>query len=824
MGATEWGDTAVPGVPMLDEVLRGHRRRLGLTQEELAERAGVSVRTICHLETGRIERPRPATVRQLADALALSGAGREEFRRTADGLPPRPRVSTPPVPDTAPDERVIVGRTAALATPSQLPAPFPGFSGRTAQLAELDVLLDDSRDQWRTGSGTGPGSGPGAVVISAVAGTAGVGKTALAVHWASRVAARFPDGQLYVNLRGFHATGEVMTPAEAVRRFLDAFEVPAERVPAAPEAQFDMYRSLCAGRRVLVLLDNARDAEQVRPLLPGAPGCLALVTSRNQLTGLVAADGARPLRLDLLTEPEARQLLARRLGPARLAAEPAAVADIIDRCARLPLALSIVAARAAADPQFGLAEFARELNRSDAGLDPFTDDDPATDVRAVFSWSYHRLSPGAARLFRLLGLHPGPDITAPAAAGLTGLSPEQVRPHLGELTRAHLLNQHAPGRYTLHDLLRAYATELTGEHDPEHDRRTALRRLLDHYLHSAATASDALSWYRDPIPLTEPDATVVPEQLTVPARASAWFAAELPNLTAAVGRASRSGFESHAWQLAWTMTAFFDLAGHWQEWVSTHRQALDAARRSGDTVGETRTLRNLARVRSRQGRHQDALVLLRHSESLARDLDDPVAQAQALRNMSTVLGRRHRHTDALDLAQRALSLFETAGHRIGQGRVLNQIGWHLSMVGDHRQAVHYCRQSLDIVRDLVDRDGEGAAWNSLGSAHQHLGDHREAITCLGRALRLRRERGDLGEIAETLDHLAEAQLSLGDRARATECWHEALELLEQLGHGGAERIRARLDAAEAPGTPSEGASEGASAPFAETTPPDVFHG
>lgn len=773
---------------MLGELLRDHRCRLGLTQEELADRAGLSVRTISHVETGRIARPRPATVRRLAEALALTGAGLEEFQRAATG------ISYPAAPAM---KSVTERHEPGLAVPAQLPPTHPGFTGRAEQLAQLDALLEGMQ-----------GGRTGTVVISALAGTAGVGKTALAVHWASRVADRFPDGQLYVNLRGFHPTGAVMTPAEAVRGFLDAFEIPAERVPPGPDAQFGLYRSLCAGKRLLVLLDNARDAEQVRPLLPGAPGCLALVTSRNQLTGLVAADGAQPLNVDLLTVDEARQLLARRLGPARLAEDPHAMTEIITRCARLPLALSIVAARAAVNPGFPLTVFASELRGAGAGLDPFIGDDPVTDVRAVFSWSYHRVGPEAARLFRLLGLYPGPDITERTAASLAALRPDlvrSVRPLLSELTRAHLLDQPQPGRYTLHDLLRAYATELTHEHDTEYERRGALHRLLDHYLQSAATASDAISWYRDPIPLTAP--AVAPEELNSHAQAMAWFATELPNLTAAVRRAARAGFETHAWQLAWAMVSFFDLTGHWQEWVTTHQLALDATRRSGDTLGEARTRRNLARVRSRQGRHQDALVHLRRSLTLSRELGDPVGQAQALRNMSNVLSRRSRHEEAMDLARQALALFEAADHRIGQGRVLNQIGWQLSLLGNHQQAVGYCRHSLRILQELGDRDGEGATWDSLGYAHHHLGDYGEAIACFNQALRLRQERGDLSEAVETLDHLATTHLATGDRDTAARCWRQSLQILDHVDHTEATRIRERLRETAAP----------------EATPPDVLH-
>ena len=300
----------------------------------------------------------------------------------------------------------------------------------------------------------------GTVVISAIDGTAGIGKTAVALHWAHRVADRFPDGQLYVNLRGFDPAGSPMAPAEAVRGFLDAFEVPAERIPINLEAQAALYRSLVSGRRILVVLDNARDVGQVRPLLPGSPGCVVVVTSRNHLTSLITVEGARPLTLDLLPVEEAAELLARRLGSGRLAAEQQAVEEIIALCAQLPLALSIVAARAAAHPGFPLAALAAELRDARGGLDGFTSGDLTTDLRAVFSWSYQRLGTPAARLFRLLALHPGPDIAIPAAASLAALPAHEVRNLLAELSRSHLLEEHIPGRFAFHDLLRAYATEL----------------------------------------------------------------------------------------------------------------------------------------------------------------------------------------------------------------------------------------------------------------------------------------------------------------------------------------------------------------------------
>jgi hypothetical protein len=298
--------------------------------------------------------------------------------------------------------------------PAQLPADVRGFVGRVDQLAALDAIADTV------------GAEPTAVVISAIAGTAGAGKTALAVHWAHRVADRFPDGQLYVNLRGFDP-GRTLDPADAIRAFLDALGVPPQRIPTGRDAMAALYRSRLADKRMLVLLDNARDADQVRPLLPGAPGCLVLVTSRNRLTSLIATAAAHPVPLDLFTTAEARDLLTHRLGHLRATTEPDAVDLLITRCARLPLALAIVAARGATNSHTPLTTLATELADARTRLDTLADAEPATDLRAVFSWSYTTLSRPAARLFRLLGLHPGPDLATPAAASLAGLAPTEMR-------------------------------------------------------------------------------------------------------------------------------------------------------------------------------------------------------------------------------------------------------------------------------------------------------------------------------------------------------------------------------------------------------------
>ncbi len=450
--------------------LRRQRVAAGLTQEELAARSGLSVRAISNLERSRSHRPHPRSIQTIVKALGLPDAVAEELvtgSRTG-------RVAA--IPDRSPARSAVV--------PRQLPAVAGQFVGRAAELAALDRMVEH-----------GDAANP-TVVISAIGGTAGIGKTALAVYWARRVADRFPDGQLYLNLRGFDPAAEPLSPAEALRSLLAALSVPADQVPSTVDLQQNLYRSILSGQRVLVLLDNAHDPAQVRPLLPGSPGCLVLVTSRNELTGLIAADGARPLTLDVLSDAEAYQLLAARLGTQRLDAEPAAATELISLCARLPLALSIAAARAAVRPHLRLTALAAEFRETSTRLDALSSGEDATDARAAFSWSYHQLSGPGARMFRLLGLHPGPDITAAAAASLGGSVPPVARRLLRELTGGHLLAEQVPGRYALHDLLRLYATEEAGRGEAN---REAIGRMLDHYLHTAYAAAMLLSPSRQPL-------------------------------------------------------------------------------------------------------------------------------------------------------------------------------------------------------------------------------------------------------------------------------------------------------------------------------------
>jgi len=394
------------------------------------------------------------------------------------------------------------GASPVPPVPRQLPVAVSGFTGRAAELAALTRMLEEVSAE-----------SPGTVVISAIGGAAGVGKTALALRWAHQVAGQFADGQLYANLRGFDRSSVPMPAAEVVRGFLDALGVPPDRMPEQPEARAGLYRSLLADRAMLIVLDNARDEEQVRPLLPASPASLVIVTSRNQLAGLAAADRARLLSLDVLSQDEAVHLLTARIGAARAAVEPAAVGQIASLCGRLPLALAVTAARAESRPGFPLAALATELGDRAGRLDALDAGDPGSSVRAVFSWSYRQLSAEGARMFRLLGLHPGPDISVPAAS-LAAIAQADARRLLRELTRAHLAAEHVPGRYALHDLLRAYASDQARQTDSEPERAAAAGRVLDHYLHTARDGAAMVLPSLGPVPLAPPSPGTAPEHFT----------------------------------------------------------------------------------------------------------------------------------------------------------------------------------------------------------------------------------------------------------------------------------------------------------------------
>ncbi|MFV2126638.1 BTAD domain-containing putative transcriptional regulator [Micromonospora sp. LOL_013] len=731
---------------------------------------------------------------RLADELGTDPAAalRQTYHRilTADpalGTATAPPAALPPAPRAAPGQGAVrepaAAKEPAADVPCQLPAAPACFTGRVAALAELDALPIDDQDR---------------TPLAVVAGTAGVGKSSLVLHWAHRAAARFPDGQLYANLHGFDPAGAALDPAEVVRGFLAALGVAPQRMPIGLAAQAARYRSLVAGRRMLIVLDNARDAEQVRPLLPGAPGCVTVVTSRGQLTGLVAVDGARPVALDLFTAAEARRFLATRLGQARVRAEPSAADEIVTRCARLPLALAVASARVMVNPAVTLTDLAGELTEAGPGLDAFDGGDPAADVRAVFSWSYRALHPAAAGLFRLIGLHPGPELTVPAVASLAGVPVPAARRLLAELTRASLVTEHSPGRYVLHDLLRAYAAELADAREPAARRRAATGRLLDHLLHTAYAADRLLYPHRDPILLDCPADGVVVPALADGAAAMRWLVAEHRVLVGAVDLAARDGWDRHAWELAWSLTSYVNLRALWHDQLTVQGAALPSAVRLGDPAAQAHLHRNLGRALTQLNRTDEAAQHLAQALAGFMAVGDRANQAQTNVNFARLRERQGHDAQALEYDLRSLELYRQAGHLTGQARAMNNIAWTWIRLGEPDQARELCRQALAINTELGNRHGAATNWRTAGCAEAAAGAHRPAVDCHERALRLFRAIGDRGGEAETLVDLGDVRYACGEVDPARESWTAALVLMEQAGHPDAAAVRARLARPAAP--------------------------
>jgi tetratricopeptide (TPR) repeat protein/transcriptional regulator with XRE-family HTH domain len=748
--------------------LTRRRKALGLTQEQLAELLGVDRTTVARWERGEAQ-PLPWLRPRLAKALKVS-AERIEVLLVGPG----PAVQGAGQHRTTP------------AVPRQLPAAVAGFTGRIAELRTLTRMLEDA-DM----------GAPGTVVISAIGGTAGVGKTALAVHWAHQVAGRFGDGQLYANLRGFGPSGTPVAPEAAIRGFLEALGVSPERIPAQPEAQAGLYRSLLADWKMLIVLDNARDEQQVRPLLPASPGSLVLITSRNQLAGLAAGEGAQLLSLDVFSHGEAVQLLTARLGVSRAAAEPNAVDEVAGLCACLPLALAVAAARAEAWPGFPLAALAAELRDAAGRLDALDSGDPAASVQAVFSWSYRQLTGDAARMFRLLGLHPGPDIGVPAAASLVGTGVPEARRMLCDLSRAHLIAEHVPGRYAFHDLLRAYAADQARACDSEPERADAIGRILDHYLHTAAHSAVMLDSVREQVALAPPRTGTAPERPAGHRDALAWFDAEHQVLLAALVLAEESGFDGHAWQLPWAMMLYLEARGNYQQWAATQRTALAAAARLDDIHGQAISGRLLASALTNLGDYEQARSHLGHCLGLYQRLGDRPGEARVRRNLAHLARRQGRYADALRHAEEALHLNQAIGDKTGEAVALSAIGWYHDLLGDYEQARAVCRRALSLSAEIGYRRVEGAVWDNLGYAEHHLGNFAEAAACYERALAICREFGDRYTETEILTHLGDTCRAAGDLPRAREAWQQALAILDDLGHPDAEQVRAKLASLDA---------------------------
>ncbi|MEU4156459.1 BTAD domain-containing putative transcriptional regulator [Actinoplanes sp. NPDC026670] len=682
-----------------------------------------------------------------------------------------------------PGEELTAAREAVLRDdpdrPAQLPRDLPAFAGRAAELAEAMTLLDGA-------------TAPGPVVISAIGGMAGVGKTALAVHWAHRVADRFPDGQLYLNMRGFDPHDDTLDPARALQVLLGSLGAAPAEVPSGLDALSAAFRARMAGRRMLLLLDNAHDAEQVRPLLPGTPGCLVIVTSRVRLHGLITS-GAVPLNLDVLSAADSRALLARRLGEPRVSAEPEAVETIVAHCARLPLALSMVAARAALNPAFPLAAIAEELHDTDRL-------DSLGDTQIVFSWSYRRLSAPAARLFRLLGVHPGPDVSTAAAASLTGVPPRDVRAPLAELVRNNLISEHRPGRYLIHDLLRAYANELLdpAEADP------ARRRVVDHYLHTALIGCHLMNPSYAVVELDPPAGGVTPEPITGGPQALAWFVAEEAVLFALIDATVRTGLDRATWQLQWALHPYMLRRLPTDTSFPVLRAAARALDRLGDLDNRARVEAAIATMYSMSGEQVGQAAGHRaERRSLAADhfrqalvmygaAGNLSGQGNVLYGLALLANRTGDRAGTVANARRALGVYRRAGDDYGMASALGGISWAHAQHGNHRQAISRGRQALELLAGGRHRQAEASILHTVAYSHLRLDEPTAAAVSLHRAIDLAVEVGDPYLVAECQIDLGDAELAMGDPAAARHSWESALGVLEEFGTELADRTREKL--------------------------------
>jgi DNA-binding SARP family transcriptional activator len=678
--------------------------------------------------------------------------------RADRALDPPPAVADPsPVPMTPAPGRM----------PAQLPADVSAFTGRTEHLDELDRLLTVAEDTT-------------AIVISTIAGGAGVGKTALAVHWAHRVRDKFPHGQLYVNLRGY-ATATPMAPIEVLSRFLHALGVPAGQVPLDADEAADLYRTLLADRQVLVVLDNARDPDQVRSLLPGSPGCLVVVTSRDRLGGLVAREGAKRVTVGVLTAAEALDLLARTVGEQRLAAEPAAAIELTEACAYLPLALRIAAANLTNHAGRSIADYVEEVRAGNRLATLAVDGDERAAVRAAFDLSYQTLTPDVRRAFRSLGLVPGPDVTADAVAALVDTDPADAARRLDRLAAAHLVDENAPGRYTCHDLLRRYAAEQAHGDDSAADRQAAVRRLFDFYLHTADVAARLLypEKLRLPLPAADPTPSIV--DLGQPARALAWLDAERPNLLAAVRCAAEQGL-AVAWLLADTLRGYFYLRMYAVDWLAVARAGLAAAHAAGDLPGQAAAHISLADLDWRYSRNQQAID--HYAAALAVSLQTGWLQGQAsiLGNLGTVYWQLGQPLRAADHYQQALAISRSTGWLQGQAMNLGNLASVCWQAGRLDESAAYNAEALALNRKVESLGGEAVNENNLGETYHLLGRLDEALGHIGRALDLHRQIGNRGSEAETLRCLAAVHRDAGRLDVALDLAQQALSLARDTGN------------------------------------------
>lgn len=719
-------------------LLRAWRERALLTQEQLAHNSGLHVRTIRRLEADGFRRPRIDSLRLLADTLRLTDAERAQLIAAA-----RPS-----------DE------AAAGTVPRQLPATVAGFVGRQAELSRLTGLLDQY---------------PSSTVVVAVCGTAGVGKTAWAVHAAHRLSGSFVDGQLFVDLHGFTDGVPPVDPGDALDQLLRALGVPGPQIPQQPAARGALYRTRLADKRVLIVLDNASGTEQVAPLLPGSTGCLILITSRRSLGDLSAAV---PMPLAVLAPDEATAMFV-RLAP-HAAADREAVAELVRACGYLPLAISITASLYLRHRSWTIGDLLREVQRSTGGLLTLTSEHRT--VAAVFDLSYRHLPADRQRFFGLLGLHPGVEIDPYAAAALTGTPLDEAQQHLDGLHGDHLLEEPNYHRYRMHDLVRAYAASLAAGQETPMQRREALGRLLDYYRHTAATAMDAAHPYERQRRPTVPPAGGPTPDMSDRDRADWWLETELTNLLAAA-RAAQQGWPEYPWQLSAILHRHLRIRGRYRDAETLYEQALHLAQDVGDRLGEVNALNGLGHVHWRLGRNPQAVDHCERALHIAQEIGDRYGELSAQYGLGQVNWLLGRYEQAVDHYERALQIAQHIGDRVGELQALNGLGFVHWMLSGYEQAADHYRRALQIAQNIGYRSGERNAFNGLGHIHRMLGNYEQAADHYRRALQIAQDIGHRSGEMETLNGLGHLHLARGLHSPAADYYQQALGLARELGSG-----------------------------------------
>jgi tetratricopeptide (TPR) repeat protein/transcriptional regulator with XRE-family HTH domain len=739
--------------------LRRARQAAGLTQEELAARTGLSVRAIGDLERGLTTKPHRRSLELLAEVLELPERARAQLMGASR------RLDTPDIA-----EAPRVPRSGRQFAPAQLPTDIPDFTGRASHVNELCRLLSGRGPEWLRS---------GAVRIALVVGAGGLGKTALAVHTAHLLASEFPDGQLYANLHGVTQPAE---PAEILARFLRALGAEPAHIPVGEEERAAYYRTRLDGKRVLIVLDDARAADQVRPLLPGSAACAVLVTSRASMPELVES---KVLDLDVLSHNEARTLFALVAGQERALAEPEATDDVLAACAGLPLAIRIGGARLAARGSWTVRTLADRLADERKRLDVLRAGNLA--VRASFEVSFASLArpeaPGEVdptRAFRMLGLWTGSSVSLPAAAALLGEDEDAVADALDVLADAHLLELRAPDRYRFHDLLRVYAADRARNQETEQDRAAAITRLLTWYLHTTEATARVISAHHARVPLDSPSAAVEPLQFASLEQALAWCEQERAGLMAAVRLAAASGLHEIAWKLPAAAMSFYYRRSYWGDWVATHEVGLESARATGDRLGEAWMLNSLGMAYGVQ-HMEESVSCFEQALTIYRELGDEQGEARAANNVAQAYVDLGRFADALSAAQRSLAIQRLKGNRYLEGVALGILGRACRELGQFAEAIAHLAEALAIFRELGQQYGEADSLTDMGDTFLGLGQVETAIARLRESLAIRREIGDVHGEAVTLRLLGLAVARTGDHAQAHDLITEAVRLFEDRG-------------------------------------------